>query len=152
MPFLSQLTRSSVNALSVAACLLSTGLATPVSAMDEDPDYSQPSENPVNNDPPMLGVQMTNTTAAVARQQDLTPGQGVLVRDVYSDTAADQLGILPGDVITNINGSPIGSMSDLRTEVLGSDVGSDVSVLVRRNGEDVALSGARYNAWPEDIP
>ena len=100
----------------------------------------------------MLGVQMTNTNRRIQIDQGLNPGEGIFVRDVYSDTAADHLGIQPNDVILNINGNTIGSMSDLRETVQKSEVGDEVSVIVRREGRDVALSGASYNAWPQDIP
>lgn len=107
---------------------------------------------PPSDDRPMLGVQMSPPSRRVIVDQGIDAHTGVYVHRVYEDTAAAQLGVQRGDVITAINGSPIGSMTDLREIVLGSQVGDDVDVMVRRNGEDVLLNGGSYQTWPEAIP
>lgn len=101
---------------------------------------------------PMLGVQMSPVPTRVLQQQNLTPEQGVYVRRVYGGTAAGELGLKRGDVIVEINGSDINSMGDLRNEVMDSDVGDPVQLVVRRDGENLRLGGATYQPWPEDIP
>ena len=105
--------------------------------------------NPENR--PMLGVQMTPVPLSVQEQQGLTPNQGVYVQSVYGSTAAQTMGLQPGDVITSVNGAPIGGMSDLRNEVALNQVGDPVEVTVVRNGQEQAAVG-QFQPWPANIP
>lgn len=99
----------------------------------------------------MLGVKMTPPSAATQSANGINPDTGVEAQGVYPGTAAEQMGIRPGDVITSINGSPIGSMTDLRNEVSLIGVGGQATVEVLRNGEKVSLSN-ELGAWPKNIP
>lgn len=100
---------------------------------------------------PMLGVEMSPVPLGVQQQQGLGTDQGVLVRQTFPSTAAAAMGVQPGDVILSVNGSAIGSMTDLRNEVAGQNVGDPVSVVVRRNGVDLPLASA-IQEWPKSIP
>jgi membrane-associated protease RseP (regulator of RpoE activity) len=99
----------------------------------------------------MLGVQMTPVPISVQEQQGLTPNLGVYVQSVYGNTAAQTMGLQPGDVITNINGAPIGSMTDLRNEVSLNQVGDPVEVTIMRNGQEQETIG-QFQPWPANIP
>src|SRR4051812_37274496 len=101
--------------------------------------------------PPMLGVEMSPTTLAAQAANNLGMDQGVLVRQVFPNTAAAGMGIQSGDVITDINGAPIGSMTDLRNEVGFNNVGDPVDVVVSRNGQRIPMRGA-FQEWPSNIP
>jgi len=105
--------------------------------------------NPENR--PMLGVQMTPVPLSVQEQQGLTPNQGVYVQSVYGNTAAQTMGLQPGDVITSVNGAPIGSMSDLRNEVALNQVGDPVEVTIQRGGQEQSSIG-QFQPWPANIP
>ncbi len=105
--------------------------------------------NPENR--PMLGVQMTPVPLSVQEQQGLTNNQGVYVQSVYGNTAAQNMGLQPGDVITSVNGAPIGSMSDLRNEVALNQVGDPVEVTIQRGGQEQAAIG-QFQPWPASIP
>lgn len=107
---------------------------------------------PTDDGRPMLGIQMTVPPTRVQISQGLGPNEGVYVHRVFPGTAADDLDIQRGDVITRVNGQPITSMQDLRDAVLTSRVGQDVQVDVRRDGQDVQLGGSAYKRWPDDIP
>ncbi|MFW5828769.1 MAG: S1C family serine protease [Planctomycetota bacterium] len=104
-----------------------------------------------SNKPPMLGVNMSPPPMSIQKQENLRPDEGVYVRRVYSGTAAERMGMQRGDVVLSINGQPIGSMSDVRDQISSHHVGSDVQVQVRRNGQEVPLSGT-LGDWPEAIP
>ena len=106
-------------------------------------------QNPENR--PMLGVQMTPVPLSVQEQQGLAPNQGVFVQNVYPNTAAQTMGLQPGDVITSVNGAPIGSMSDLRNEVALNQVGDPVEVTIQRGGQEQATIG-QFQPWPSNIP
>lgn len=132
----------------LAATLLTfaTLSATPAFAVQSGYEAAQ---NPENR--PMLGVQMTPVPMSVQEQQGLTPNQGVYVQSVYNNTAAATMGLQPGDVITSVNGAPIGSMSDLRNEVALNQVGDPVEVTVMRGGQEQAALG-QFQPWPANIP
>jgi membrane-associated protease RseP (regulator of RpoE activity) len=106
-------------------------------------------QNPENR--PMLGVQMTPVPLSVQEQQGLTPNQGVYVQSTYPNTAAATMGLQPGDVITSVNGAPIGSMSDLRNEVALNQVGDPVEVTIMRGGQEQSAIG-QFQPWPSNIP
>lgn len=101
---------------------------------------------------PMLGVQMSPTPLRVATQQNLTVGQGVLIRRVFPGTAASTMGVQTGDVIVAINNNPIHSMTSLRNVIEGTGVGQNVQVTVRRNGQDLAFQPTALQQWPTEIP
>jgi len=100
---------------------------------------------------PMLGIEMSPVPLNVQTQENLSVDQGVLVRQVFPNTAASTMGIQPGDVVLQVNGSSIGGMIDLRNEVGSSGVGEPVAVVVSRNGQQVELSSA-FKEWPQNIP
>lgn len=106
-------------------------------------------QNPENR--PMLGVQMTPVPLSVQEQQGLTPNQGVYVQSIYNNTAAATMGLRSGDVITSVNGAPIGSMSDLRNEVALNQVGDPVEVTIMRGGQEQNAIG-QFQPWPSNIP
>lgn len=100
---------------------------------------------------PMLGVNMTPPSAAAQAANGINPDTGVEAQSVYPGTAAENMGIKSGDVITAINGSPISSMNDLRNEVSLIGVGGAATVEVLRNGQKMAMTNT-IGAWPKNIP
>jgi membrane-associated protease RseP (regulator of RpoE activity) len=105
--------------------------------------------NPENR--PMLGVQMTPVPINEQEKNGLPPNLGVYVQTTYPNTAAQTMGLQPGDVITSINGSPISSMSDLRNEVSLNQIGDPVEVSFVRNGQPQNSVG-QFQPWPANIP
>ena len=100
---------------------------------------------------PMIGVQMTPVPLSVQEQQGLGSNQGVYVQSVYGNTAAQTMGLQPGDVITGVNGAPINSMTDLRNEVGLNQVGDPVEVTIQRGGQQQTTIG-QFKPWPANIP
>jgi len=112
-------------------------------------DYQSTIAAPVA--PPMLGIEMSPVPTNVQEQDGLTPHQGVYVQNTFNNTAAASMGVQPGDVVLQVNGSPIGSMSDLRNEIGMNAVGDPVDVVVQRGGQQLAMN-APLQPWPSDIP
>jgi hypothetical protein len=131
------------------ALVLAAAIASAASAASDGGDY----ESTVTKDPgqPMLGIEMSPVPTNVQEREGLTPNQGVFVQNVFNNTAAKIMNIRPGDVVTSVNGVPIGSMSDLRNEIGLSSVGDPVAVTVQRNGQQVSLNSA-LQEWPKEIP
>jgi membrane-associated protease RseP (regulator of RpoE activity) len=100
---------------------------------------------------PMLGVEMSPVPLSKQAEEGLTVDQGVLLRQVFPNSAAQAMGLQAGDVILTINGSPIGSMVDLRTEIGANNIGDPVQVTVSRGGQRVERFG-ELREWPQGIP
>lgn len=100
---------------------------------------------------PMLGVNMSPVPVPVQREQNIRHDEGVYVRRVYDGTTAAQMGVQQGDVILDINGHDISSMSAVRESIFSHHVGDDVQVTVMRNGQRVELGG-QLGGWPKKIP
>lgn len=135
--------------LRLSASLLTLAIiaAGPLSAANAT--YPPPTGGEQNR--PMLGVQMTPVPLSVQEQEGLTPNQGVLVQSIFNNTAAQNMGLMPGDVILTVNGATIGSMTDLRNEVALNQVGDPVEVTVQRSGQQVSSTG-QFQTWPSNIP
>jgi len=100
---------------------------------------------------PMLGIEMSPVPLTIQQQQGLNVEQGVLVRQVFHNTAAAGMGVQPGDLVLSVNSNPITGMTSLRTEVCINNIGDPVSVTVSRNGQQQTLNGTLAQ-WPPGIP
>ncbi|MBI5135748.1 MAG: DegQ family serine endoprotease [Nitrospirae bacterium] len=106
-----------------------------------------------------LGVLIQELTPELADMFGIPPGSGVVVSQVVEGGPAAQAGVLAGDVITRINGQPVPSVTALRNAIGLQRVGTEVQVLVLRDGKEQAfkmvVSGeeARVKgAAPADVP
>jgi Do/DeqQ family serine protease len=84
----------------------------------------------------LLGVQITDVSAELAESQDLDVVRGVFVSRVNKGSAAEESGLLAGDVIIAIDEHPVGSVSELQEWVARNRPGEKVSVTYRRGGQD----------------
>ena len=80
--------------------------------------------NMIYNRKPRLGLEI----------QDVEEGKGVKVLDVDSDTPASKAGLQKDDVITEIDGSAIASVDDLREKIREKKEGDSFKITYRRNG------------------
>lgn len=63
-------------------------------------------------------------------------GQGLVIADVYSDSAAARAGLQAGDIIVAINGESVEAVSEMDTvtEMLAGDYGTEVRFTIKRVG------------------
>ncbi len=94
----------------------------------------------------MLGIQITDVNAAIAEELDLQISQGVLVNRVNSGSAAEQSGLLRGDVIIGINGHRISSVSELQEWVARNRPGKEIEVSYIRNGTQYEVKARLRNS------
>lgn len=66
--------------------------------------------------------------------------QGVLVTDVEPDSEAERAGLMPGDVIREINRKPVTSLKDYERAASDLKKGQNVLVLINRRGASLYLS------------
>ncbi len=83
----------------------------------------------------ILGVSTYAVTSEVARAFGLSSIRGVIVTNVIAGSAADHAGIETDDIITAINGAPIGSPTDLRRAVGLLHIGDQVRIDLLRDGK-----------------
>jgi len=87
---------------------------------------------------PLLGI--TGQTVSEANADYLDWVVGVYVRSVAQGSAAENAGMLVGDIITALNGIATDSMEELRSELRDHRAGETTTVTVWRNGESLDLT------------
>jgi serine protease Do len=65
--------------------------------------------------------------------------KGVVVRTIQADTPAAKSDLRPADVITDVDGAPVGSARELQNEILKKKVGEQVNLGVWRNGKKMTV-------------
>lgn len=65
---------------------------------------------------------------------------GALVQEVTPGTAAAEAGVRPGDLIVEINGQSVRDLNDLRARVLTIRPGSEITIVVVREGDEIEMS------------
>jgi serine protease Do len=89
-----------------------------------------------------IGVQIQPVTAEIADNLGLKTPQGALVAEPQANSPAATAGIMAGDVITAVNGSPVKDARDLAKQIGNLAPGSTVKLTVWRKGEEKTFSVA----------
>lgn len=84
----------------------------------------------------LVGVQMQEMTPAMSKAEGLTPGKGVIVQGVIEKGPAEKAGILPGDIIVEIDGNTIGSGNQVQAYVGKKRPGDSVKMTILRNKKE----------------
>jgi S1-C subfamily serine protease len=88
---------------------------------------------------PLLGISGIDVSPDVAEEFGLDAPRGALVDAVQEGTGADEAGMLPGDIIVQVDGEPLATMSELVAEVRRRQPGDVVELDVVRNGEELTV-------------
>jgi serine protease Do len=84
-----------------------------------------------------LGMDIESITPDIARELELPRGRGaVVITNVDRNSPASAGGVQPGDVILEINRTPITSVGQVTRELQKVEPGSPVFMLVWRNGRE----------------
>lgn len=81
-----------------------------------------------------LGVVIQDLSPELADQFEIADNKGALVNEVAAGGPAQQAGLRRGDVIVEFEGEKIGSWNELPRVVASAPVGTDVVVVVIRDG------------------
>lgn len=84
-----------------------------------------------------LGVALQRVDADIAAAVGLEKPQGALVSEVLPGSPADKAGLQSGDVILELNGTPITSLGDFRSSITLMKPGQEITMKVRREGKDM---------------
>jgi S1-C subfamily serine protease len=121
----------------IRADAMGIGFAIPINKAKEIKDSLARGESIAH---PYIGVQIANLTPEMARRNNedinssfyLPEINGVVVIRVMEDTPAARAGLRRGDVVVEVNGSPIASADDLQLKVENTQVGDTLQLQIRR--------------------
>jgi len=82
-----------------------------------------------------LGVEIQPVTDDIAESLGLPNAKGALVANAQGDSPAKKAGIVPGDVITQVDGKDVASTKELARLIGAYTPGKSVDVTVWRNGK-----------------
>lgn len=97
-----------------------------------------------------LGLEADNLTEETAQELGVTNRKGVVITAVTPASPADDAGIVPGDIVRELNHKEIGNLDDYRKTISKLKPGDTLLMLVERRGTPiyVALKVPRERAQP----
>jgi serine protease Do len=88
----------------------------------------------------MLGITGQNLAGQLGSYFGAPDGEGVLVTNVESNSAAAKAGLQAGDVITKVDGNRVRSLRELRDELRMHREVTSVSLTILRKGSEMSLN------------
>lgn len=88
---------------------------------------------------PFLGIGGATLTPQLADRFGVQADRGVLIRQIFPDSPAQQAGVQGGDVITALDGETIASLGDLLGTLRRHRPGDTVEMTLMRSGEEQTL-------------
>jgi S1-C subfamily serine protease len=86
-----------------------------------------------------IGVEPRELTTELAETFNLLSDQGVLITGVLDDGPAGRAGIKPGDVITQVDGTPVNNTTDLLNRVAALKPKTQAVINVVRGKQTMAM-------------
>lgn len=114
------------------------GYAIPISSAEPIIEnlMSKETREKVNEDQKgYLGITCINVTADVSKMYGIP--RGVYVTGVYDNTAAENAGLISGDIIVGFDGSTLGCREDLQGYLQYYKVGDEVELTIMRSNSGV---------------
>lgn len=96
-----------------------------------------------------LGVQMSDMEPGMGEYFGLEDDKGVVIMDVVEDSPAERAGVKEDDIVIDFEGEPVSGMLDFRNRVAMHKPGSEVRIVVMRDGKRKTLT-AVLDKRPED--
>lgn len=96
-----------------------------------------------------LGVSTANTNDIPEEQKEKMnlsyAGDGLVITDVASSSAALEAGLKKGDIIKSVNGTPVTLASELQELVTRYKPGDKIAIVYSRNGKDATANATLKN-------
>ncbi len=96
-----------------------------------------------------LGIEVQAVPNAIAQSYNLPLNNGVIITGTYRGGPADDSGLVGGDIITSINGQPVGDGHAGMNFIAATRPGEEVAIEIVREGQTMninAVVGSRPNA------
>ncbi|MDR3652784.1 MAG: Do family serine endopeptidase [Paludibacter sp.] len=87
----------------------------------------------------VLGVEIGNINEDLAKQKNLKTMEGAYVNKVEDQSAAKSAGIKVGDIINNVNGIDVKTVSELQEQIGRYHPGEKITITVIRNNKEQKL-------------
>ncbi|MEW5746697.1 MAG: DegQ family serine endoprotease [Nitrospirota bacterium] len=87
-----------------------------------------------------LGVAVANITPRLAERLKITDKTGVVVIEVLPGSQADEAGIQPGDLIKEVNRTPVRNVNEYQAAMEKLKKGTPVVLLLKRGGQTFYVS------------
>lgn len=97
---------------------------------------------------PFIGIKPVNVTESNKAQYGVEK-EGVYIYTVYEGTAAEQAGLVVGDLILKFDGTDIKTSADLTTAVQKKKSGDKVQMVIYRDGEEKTIEITLGESVPE---
>lgn len=86
-----------------------------------------------------LGIMIQDFTPDLAEALDIDAEAGAVVTSVEPDSAAEQAGLQPGDLIISVDGNPVAGSAGLRSQIGLKRLGREVEIGIIRDGRTLTL-------------
>ncbi len=81
-----------------------------------------------------LGIEVGDIDETLARDSGIKPNGGSLIVGILPGSSAEKAGLLPGDIITKLNGHNVTSAVDVKNMIGDLRIGSKVHIILLRAG------------------
>ena len=95
---------------------------------------------PTDEAGPYLGMEVQEITPEMAKNYGLSRTSGVIIVQVETGSAADEAGLVPGDIILEIDKSPVGDLETLNRLLAGVREGDTLLFLIDRGGTTIFVT------------
>ena len=86
-----------------------------------------------------LGLEARPLTEELAQSLDMEPRPGVVITAVYNNSPAHRAGLVPGDLLTHIDGKSVGNGRQAMNQIAATAPGSKVRLSVLRQGQALEM-------------
>ncbi len=87
-----------------------------------------------------LGIDIVDVDDELAKEYKLNTTEGVLVYDLVEGGSAENAGLLPNDVIIEVNNIRIESVAHLREYIMSKDIGETLDLSIIRGGKLLSIA------------
>jgi len=89
---------------------------------------------------PYLGISLLTVDSAIASQFSLATDEGALITSVVTGTPADEVGLLPGDVIIEVDGRKVTTADDVVLAIRDHQIGDPMEITYLRGTVENTVS------------
>jgi Do/DeqQ family serine protease len=88
----------------------------------------------------VLGIEIRDITSDLAKEKNLKTMEGAFVGKVGEESAAKNAGVKEGDIINNINGVSVNSVSELQEQIGRYRPGDKITIAILRDNKEQKLN------------
>lgn len=98
-----------------------------------------------------LGIEVGDIDEKLAHDSGISPNGGSIIINILPGSAAETAGLLPGDIITRLNGQNVTSAVDVKNMIGDLRAGSKVHITLLRAGRPRNITVIISNPTPQEL-